>query len=126
MNLLIDTHVFLWWVEGGRRLPVRVAKALSEESNVIYVSVASVWEIAVKKRLGKLTFSKSALVAIEANGFRELPMSGEDAELAGSMDWKHKDPFDRILVAQCVTHRLMLVSADRVIRAKRDIPQFWA
>ncbi len=126
MNLLLDTHVFLWWDQGGRMLPGSARDAIARPENNIFISAASVWEIAIKRRLGKLTFAGSALGAIGANGFHTLPIVPEDAERAGDMTWSHADPFDRLLVAQAMRLDMTLVTADSSIRMFGDVAQLWA
>lgn len=126
MNLLIDTHVFLWWVAGGARLPASVFEALAIPGNTVFVSAVSVWEIAIKRRAGKLSFSKPIVLAIEINGFVGLPILPAETEIAGDLDWDHRDPFDRLLVAQCLNRGLTLVTADSVLRRRTEIAQLWA
>lgn len=117
MRLLLDTHVFLWWDQGTRDLGPAAHRLIENPANTIFVSAASVWEIAIKRRLGKLVFQGSAVAAIEANGFQSLPIRPIDAEAAGELPWSHVDPFDRMLIAQAIGHDLALVSADAVIAA---------
>jgi PIN domain nuclease of toxin-antitoxin system len=92
----------------------------------VFVSAASVWEIAVKKRAGKLDFQDSAAAAIDANGFHELPILPVDAEQAGALEWSHHDPFDRMLVVQARRLSLTLVTADRAVLAYGGSAQLWA
>jgi PIN domain nuclease of toxin-antitoxin system len=116
MDLLLDTNVFLWWESSSSRLGRHAEAAIADPDNRVFVSAASVWEIAIKRRLGKLVFDGSAVRAIGANGFVELPILGADAEAAGALDWDHADPFDRLIVAQARAHGLTLVTADGAIR----------
>ena len=125
MDLLLDTHVFMWWQMGDRRLG-GLARETIESAARVFVSAVSVWEIAIKRRAGKLVFEVSPVPAISGNGFVELPISGGDAERAGSLDWAHSDPFDRLLVAQAERTSGVLVTADREIAAYRGIAQLWA
>ena len=117
MNLLLDTHVFLWWDRRETTLNGDARAAIEDPRNDVFVSAASVWEIAIKRRLGKLTFHGSASSAIGANGFHELPIVPIDAEDAGNLAWHHNDPFDRLLVAQAMRLGLVLLTADRSIRS---------
>ena len=126
MNLLLDTHVFLWWDQGGAALSAPARTAIARPENSIFVSAASVWEIAIKRRLGKLRFAGSAAGAIGLNGFHGLPVGPDDAERAGDLVWDHGDPFDRLLVAQAIRQDMILVTADRVIRGFGDVAQLWA
>jgi PIN domain nuclease of toxin-antitoxin system len=114
VNLLLDTHVFLWWDRRDQALSAGARVAIEDPSNDVFISAASVWEIAIKRRLGKVTFHGSASSAIGANGFHELPIDAEDA---GKLAWRHNDPFDRLLVAQAMRLGLVLLTADRSIRS---------
>ena len=126
MNLLLDTPVFLWWDQGGGILSEPVRDAIARPENNIFVSAASVWEIAIKRRRGKLDFRESPAAAIGVNGFQALPILPEDAERAGGLVWEHGDPFDRLLVAQAMRLDMTLVTADRSIRAFGGVAQLWA
>ncbi len=126
MNLLLDTHVLLWWDQQDRRLGAPARALIADSGNQVFVSAASIWEIAIKRRRGKLKFEGSALVLIDANGFHELPILPADAEAAGALEWRHNDPFDRLLVAQARRLTFTLLTADAVIRAYDGVPQLWA
>lgn len=126
MNLLLDTHVFLWWDSGDRALTAGIRALIAEPANQVFLSAASVWEIAIKRRLGKLDFRGSAVAAIAANGFFELPILPMDAEQADALAWQHSDPFDRMLVAQAQRLGLTLATADTAIRAWPAVAQVWA
>lgn len=125
-DLLLDTHVFLWWQVKDRRLAETARQSIAAPSVRAFVSAASVWEIAIKQRSGKLAFGVSPVLAIAANGFSELPVVGLDAERAGGLDWAHTDPFDRLLVAQAMRHGLVLVTSDAAIVRFRGVAQLWA
>lgn len=126
MNLLLDTHVLLWWDQRDRRLSARAGALIADPGNQVFISAASIWEIAIKRRQGKLRFEGSALSLIDANGFYELPILPLDAETAGALDWHHNDPFDRLLVAQAARLAFTLLTADRIIRAYGGVAQQWA
>ncbi len=115
MKLLLDTHVFLWWETGEARLSSAFHDAISWPGNPVYVSAATVWEIAIKRATGKLAFRGSAVRAIEKHGFSALPVTVEHAERAGSLPRRHRDPFDRLLVAQAQMEGLTLVTVDEQI-----------
>ena len=125
MSLLIDTHVFLWFQSASTRLSDHLRKTIAREPNV-YVSAAAFWEIAIKRRTGKLAFEGSPRAAAIAAGFFELAIDGADAETAGALDWDNRDPFDRILVAHCLNRDLTLVTADVRLRSRPDIALIWA
>lgn len=126
MNLLLDTHVLLWWDGEDARLASSAASMIADPRNTVYVSAASPWEIAIKARKGKLEFTGSPSRLIEANGFRPLPITVEHTQLAGALDWAHPDPFDRVLVSQAQQDGLVLVHADTAIRAFGGVSQIWA
>lgn len=112
MKVLLDTHVFLWWEADHTRLPAGLHHAISAAENQIYVSAVTVWEIAIKRAAGKLTYSASAAKAIERHNFTALSITAEHAEWAGSLPLLHRDPFDRLLVAQAQLEGLTLATLD--------------
>jgi PIN domain nuclease of toxin-antitoxin system len=113
VRLLLDTHVWLWWLGDDRRLGRRARQALGNPRSEVYVSAASAWEIAIKMSLGKLRVQKADLEAeIAANGFLELPIKTRHALEAGRLAPVHEDPFDRMLVAQARVEDLAVVSAN--------------
>ena len=114
MRLLTDTHTLIWWYEGSRRLSPQAQRAIADEENDVLISAASAWEIATKYRLGKLP-SAEALArdlpgAIASQGFTELSITVVDAVRAGALPGPHRDPFDRMLIAQAQARDLVLVS----------------
>ncbi|HEX4756692.1 MAG TPA: type II toxin-antitoxin system VapC family toxin [Terracidiphilus sp.] len=115
MKLLLDTRAFLWWDSSDTRLPDALRSAIASPGNEIFVSAVTVWEIAIKRASGKLVFHASAEKAIEEQGFLPLPIQVEHAEWAGSLPQLHRDPFDRLLVAQAQLEGLILVSVDKQI-----------
>lgn len=112
-RLLLDTHVLIWWRD-SERPAVRAAAydAIADPASEVFVSVASVWEIAIKRALGKLHAPGSLTQALGAVGFRELPITAFHAEQAGGLPLHHTDPFDRMLVAQAQAEGLILVTRD--------------
>jgi PIN domain nuclease of toxin-antitoxin system len=123
VKLLLDTHVFLWWDGQASALGHVGRNAIRDPGNQVFVSAASIWEIAIKRRLGKLSFTGAASAAIEANGFHGLPIAPIDAEEAGDLVWAHSDPFDRLLVAQAMRLGLVLLTADRSIQSFGGVAQ---
>lgn len=117
MRLLLDTHTFLWWLAGDESLSVRARGAIGEDANAIFVSAASTWEIATKYRLGKLpgasAVASDLVGAIESQGFFSLPITLRHGQIAGALPGPHRDPFDRMLIAQSMTEDLVLVSNER-------------
>lgn len=115
MRLLLDTHVFLWAVAGSRLLKAG-PRATIEAAEDVFVSSASIWEIAIKVRLGKLHADIDALVAaIGESGFSELPVRANHAARVAGLPLHHTDPFDRLLIAQAMAEPLHLLSADGVL-----------
>jgi PIN domain nuclease of toxin-antitoxin system len=117
VRLLLDTHVFLWWNGEANLILPPLRAAIAEPDNEIYVSAASVWEIGIKRSRGKLAFIGGIVEAIGGHGFQLLPMRGEHAERAGALPLHHRDPFDRMLVAQAEIERLVLGMQDPKIAA---------
>lgn len=117
-RLLLDTHVFLWWVEDSPQLSTAARELMQQLENECFLSVASSWEMAVKASIGKL---KLALPIKEyvpqhlaANQFQELPISFRHAARVESLAFHHRDPFDRLLAAQALEEELILISADGI------------
>ena len=118
MDLLLDTHAFLWWSEDNGRLSADVRRAIEDDTNVILISAASAWEIATKYRLGKLpgaeVLARDVPGAISSQGFAELSITVADAVRAGALPGPHRDPFDRMLIAQARARDLVLVSNEEL------------
>lgn len=112
MNLLLDTHVLIWWDE-GRRLAADARRAIADADGV-YVSAASAWEIAIKIGLGRLRPRRTVEQAVAESGFLELPVTFRHADRVGGLPPHHRDPFDRLLIAQAETEDLTLVTRDPV------------
>ena len=125
MRLLLDTHVFLWWrsKNGGALGPT--AKAAVADADQVFVSAASAWECTIKASLGKLTLPEPFADGVDDSGFDRLAITMEHAALIGTLPPRHKDPFDRILVAQAVHEGLTLVTADHAVAAY-DTLTLWA
>jgi PIN domain nuclease of toxin-antitoxin system len=117
VKLLLDTHVLLWVAAGSPRIKA-ISKRLLSADNAVFFSVASLWEIAIKVSLGKLQADAPTIreAAIE-NGFLELPILGQHALEVGGLPWHHRDPFDRLLVAQAAAEPMKLLTADAQLLA---------
>jgi PIN domain nuclease of toxin-antitoxin system len=126
--MLLDTHALLWWLLDDERLPASARREIEEPGNEILVSSASGWEIATKHRLGKLgleAWEPASLPSLIArNGFDVLPVSLEHALAAGALAGAHKDPFDRMLIAQSRLEGIPLVSNDAVF-GSYDVRLVW-
>jgi PIN domain nuclease of toxin-antitoxin system len=121
MRILLDTHIFLWAVGGSPMLKPKVRR-LIEEADSVHVSAASIWEIAIKVRLGKLEADPNELAAaIEPSGFSELPVRASHAAGVLTLAPHHNDPFDRLLIAQALAEPLRLVTADALLAQYSDI-----
>lgn len=118
MRLLLDTHTLLWWLDGDARLSKRARAAIGDERTVCMVSAASAWEITTKARLGKLPGALE--VAADISGclrsqqFTPLDITIDHAQRAGGLPGEHRDPFDRMLIAQAAAENLPIVSNDEV------------
>ena len=122
-RLLLDTHVGLWWLQGSDRLKDSVVVLLKDATNEVFVSAASVWEIAIKQGLGKLEAPDDLLDLIEQSGFEALSISSFHAEQAGRLPLAHKDPFDRMLIAQARAEGLILVTHNEaILYVRRSMP----
>lgn len=117
MRLLLDTHILLWWLDDAPALPAAMRTAISDVRSEIFVSVATIWEIAIKAALGKLDFpiARMSEILVEA-GCLPLPIQIEHAVAAASLPVHHGDPFDRMLVAQAQREGLTIVTVDPMIR----------
>jgi PIN domain nuclease of toxin-antitoxin system len=116
VRLLLDTHMFLWWDRQLRRVPPALRAAIEDDTSQVFVSVATVWEIAIKRATGKLQFAASIIDSIDNLGFELLPITGAHAEHAGGLPRHHNDPFDRMLVAQATLEGLVLGTQDPLMR----------
>ncbi len=120
MNCLLDTHAFLWLAWDDPRVPARVRLAVADSGAEVWLSTASAWEVAVKHAQGRLPLPDAPDRFVprlrEALGVRPLPIDEESALAVGRLPSIHRDPFDRVIVAQAIVHGLVLVSSDEVLR----------
>ena len=128
MKLLLDTHAFLWWVTDDEALSGAARTAIADESNIIFVSAATAWEIATKVRLGKLDQAAGACdrftELIAADGFSLMPIEACHALKAGSYRVPHRDPFDRMLAAQSAIEGIQLLTRDPAFK-QFDTDVYW-
>ena len=129
IQLLLDTHVFLWSISEPKRLSSKARNAISKLENQVYVSPVTAYELSYKHRQGKLP-SGAAIVTSFARQVAhlyasELPISAPHTLAAGQLDWEHKDPFDRMLAAQAMVEGFTLVTADEDLQAFDPVPTLW-
>ena len=128
MNYLLDTHVLIWWIAGKVKLSAAVQKTLSEATGTVLVSVASLWEMALKIKLGKLKmpdpFDAYILRQIQINRMELLPIHAPHVLETMNLPPHHRDPFDRLLVAQARKEELILITGDEMLRAY-DVQILW-
>ncbi len=127
MEILLDAHALLWWVNEPKRLSKRADSILRNTDNTVLVSAAVAWEVSIKVNLGKL--DALALVTrltqtLQREGFTELPISVAQAARAGLLPLHHRDPFDRLLVAQAQDLGIPILSADELLD-RYDVKRLW-
>jgi PIN domain nuclease of toxin-antitoxin system len=120
VRLLLDTHALLWWLDGDRRLSLKARRAIARESNSILVSAVSAWEITTKARLGRLR----GAACVTSQGFLPLDITILHAQRAGRLPGAHRDPFDRMLIAQSQLEDVAIVSDHEAFDAF-DVRRFW-
>jgi PIN domain nuclease of toxin-antitoxin system len=128
MQLLLDTHALLWWLDDDRALSVKARKAIASADNECFLSLASCWELAIKCSLGKLMLSQPLDQFIpeqlSRNGIRLLHIDFRHAAKVATLPFHHRDPFDRLLVAQASIEKMTLVTANAAM-ARYDIKCLW-
>lgn len=123
MRILLDTHIYLWWLQDSPRL-TSTCKGLILAATDVFVSSATIWEAAIKTKLGKLDTNIDMLVTeIVNNGFTELPVTASHAARVVHLPDIHRDPFDRILIAQAMVEPLRLITADEILKAYSELVQ---
>ena len=121
MRILLDTHVYLWWVADSRSLSKAARKKIAG-ADAVFVSAATIWEAIIKIGIGKLAADPGALVrGIAVSGFESLPVTPEHALALTRLRDHHRDPFDRILLAQAITEPLYFLTADRALSVYSDL-----
>lgn len=129
MTHLLDTHALLWALTDPSRLGDDALTVITDASAALYVSAVSAWEISTKYRLGKLPQADAVLNNYERHltrlGVRRVPITDDHALQAGRMDWEHRDPFDRMLAAQCYVESLTLITKDAVFEELTNLATIW-
>jgi PIN domain nuclease of toxin-antitoxin system len=129
MNLLLDTCAALWWWQDSPSLSVPAREHIADSRNTLYFSAVSAMELSTKIRLGKLSLSgrlaRDPGAAVAASGWQELSLGINEAHEAGTLGWSHRDPFDRLLAAQAIHHKLALLTCDSAFAALPDLKTVW-
>lgn len=115
-DFLMDTHIFIWWMERNSRLSQDIVDLLSNPYNTIFLSVISIWEMVLKKQIKKLKLSRDITVGVKASGFTVLPLELSHVLGIERLPFLHKDPFDRLLIAQACVEDLIILTEDAKIK----------
>jgi len=115
LRILLDTHLLLWWLDASPSLSEAALAAIRDRENTIFVSAVSLWEIWLKQSLGKLRLPQDFDERLAAESFESLPLTASHAREVAQLPWRHRDPFDRMLVAQAQAEKLVLLTADEVL-----------
>jgi PIN domain nuclease of toxin-antitoxin system len=128
MKYLIDTHTFLWYGGNDKKLSQKSKELIENPQNQIFISIASLWEIAIKNSIGKLDISipyKEIITEIDKSDFVILPITFADTIVVNQLPWKHKDPFDRIIIAQSIANQIPIISCDIIFDEYDKIQRIW-
>jgi len=117
MNLLLDTHVLLWWLADDPRLGDRARDLIADPDNAVYLSAVVTWEIRIKQSIGKLDIPTDFRPVVDAQGFTGLPLTIDHTDALAALPMHHRDPFDRMLVAQARSEGLTVLTADASFRS---------
>lgn len=120
MRILLDTHLVLWWLANSPLLSGEARKMISDPGNTLFVSAVSLWEIWLKVSLGKLRVPEGFEGRLGAEAFESLPLTARQARQVAMLPWHHRDPFDRMLVAQAQVDQLVLLTADEPVSRYGD------
>lgn len=127
MNLLLDTHTLLWYFEADEKLSEKAKTAIENSRNKIFISIATIWELSIKISINKIDFEDgfvNFLRTIDKNGIEILPITIENLIVLSTLEFIHRDPFDRIMIAQCITEKLTFITKDEFI-PKYAIKAIW-
>jgi PIN domain nuclease of toxin-antitoxin system len=117
VKLLLDTHLLLWWLSNSPLLPEQARQLIGDPGNTIFVSAVSLWEIWLKSSIGKLRVPSGFAQKLAAEPFENLPLRAEHTPAVAMLEWHHRDPFDRMLIAQAKSENLLLLTADSALGA---------
>jgi len=115
LKILLDTHILLWWLDANPQLPQQAIGLIRDPENTIFVSAVSLWEIRLKQSLGKLRLPANFVERLAAESFENLPLTAAQTGRIGQLAWVHRDPFDRMLVAQAQAENLVLLTVDEAL-----------
>ena len=119
MNLLLDTHVLLWWLDADPSLSEKAKTTIADGKNLALISAAVIWEIRIKQALGKLEIPSDFRHVLDRQPFEMLAITAEHAHAVGELPAHHRDPFDRMLIAQAQVERLTIVTRDTIMKQYR-------
>jgi PIN domain nuclease of toxin-antitoxin system len=118
MKYLLDTHTFLWFINGDKALSATAQSLIEDPSNEIFLSIASIWEMAIKVSLGKLTmpqpFTEFVLKEMQENNINLINISPEHAGFVATLPFHHRDPFDRLIIAQALSEKIAIIGSDTI------------
>lgn len=117
MKFLLDTHLLLWWLSNSPLLAGPARQLIADPRNTIFVSAVSVWEVWLKSSIGKLRVPSAFAQKLASQSFMELPLRAEHTPAVAMLEWHHRDPFDRMLIAQAKSENLILLTADKALAA---------
>jgi len=120
MDLLLDTHAFLWYITGDKQLTDKIVKKINDSTNRCFISIASIWEIVIKLSLGKLEIVGGFHTIedfLQNNDFEILPIDFDDTKRLLTLEFHHRDPFDRMIIAQAQSSKVIIISKDRYFKA---------
>ncbi len=121
MQLLLDTHLFIWWLKNDPQLS-KQARSLITNADIVYISSVSIWEAAIKIRLKKLDADIEELIdAIDSEGFTELPLIAKQTAILTKLPDIHRDPFDRMLIAQTISEPLRFLTSDEILKKYSEL-----
>ena len=120
MNILLDTHIFIWWNDDLSKLTKKARTLIEDKDNTIYISAVVIWEMTVKKMLGKLESPDDPLAIAVEQGFIPLPITGEHTLTLKTLEPHHNDPFDRLLIAQAKHEKFTLLTHDKTVMRYAD------
>jgi PIN domain nuclease of toxin-antitoxin system len=115
LKLLLDTHILLWWLMNSAALPEKARSLISDSENTVFISAVSLWEMWLKVSLNKLQLPADFEERLAGEAFEALPLTAKQAQRVASLPWLHRDPFDRMLVAQAQAEHLILLTADEMV-----------